>query len=65
MCWKYKNPYNTVFIKCDIANNKSYGASYLRTFTDGIDDYYSNYEYCSYCGRKLEVLNIKRGGKNE
>lgn len=45
MCWKYKNKHGTVFVWCDIANNKVGGASYLRIFSDMIDDYYSHYNY--------------------
>lgn len=55
MCYKYKNPGGTVFIKCDIANNKPYGSNYLRTFTDVVEDYNENYNYCPYCGKKLEI----------
>ena len=55
MCWKYKNPGGTVFIQCDIANNKPLGASYLRVFTDAVEDYNENYNYCPYCGKKLEI----------
>lgn len=55
MCWKYKNPHGTVFIWCEIANGKEHRSSYLNCFTDGIDDYDSNYNYCPYCGKKLEV----------
>lgn len=59
MCWKYKNPHGTVFIWCEIANGKEHKSSYLNCFTDGIDDYDSNYNYCHYCGKKLEVLEVK------
>ena len=55
MCWKYKNPVNTVFIKCDKLNNQPFQGSYLRVFNDGIDGYYDNYNYCPYCGTKLEI----------
>ena len=55
MCWKYKNPHGTVFIWCEIANEKEHRSSYLNCFTDEIDDYDSNYNYCPYCGKKLEV----------
>lgn len=55
MCSKYKNPYGTVFIWCEIANGKEHRSSYLNCFTDGIDDYYDHYNYCPYCGKKLEV----------
>lgn len=55
MCWKYKNKHGHVFIWCDIANNRVGGASYLRSFQDVIDDYYSHYNYCPYCGKKLEI----------
>lgn len=55
MCWKYKNPHGTVFIWCEIANGKEHRSSYLNCFTDGIDDYYNHYNYCPYCGNKLEI----------
>lgn len=55
MCWKYRNKHGHVFIWCDIANSKPYGASYLETFQDRIDNYYENYNYCPYCGKKLEI----------
>lgn len=55
MCWKYRNPVGTVFIKCDKLNNSSTQSNYLRVFTDCIDDYYDNYNYCPYCGVKLEI----------
>lgn len=55
MCWKYINKHGTVFIWCDIANNRVGGASYLRSFRDMIDDYYNHYNYCPYCGKELEV----------
>ena len=55
MCWKYKNPHGTVFIWCEIANGKEHRSSYLNCFTGGIDDYYDHYNYCPYCGKKLEV----------
>lgn len=55
MCWKYKNPYKTVFIWCEISNGKQHISDYLRCFTDEIDDYYDNYNYCPYCGNKLEI----------
>lgn len=54
MCCKYRNPRGTVFIWCEVANGKEHNGSYLNCFTDGIDDYYSNYNYCPYCGKKLE-----------
>ena len=58
MCWKYKNKNGYVFLKCDIANNKVGGASYLGGFMDGIDGYFDDYNYCHYCGKKLEVKNF-------
>lgn len=62
MCWKYKNPHETVFIWCEIANGKEHKSNYLKCFIDGIEDYDSNYNYCPYCGNKLEIkeqLKIK------
>lgn len=55
MCWKYKNQYDTVFIWCEIANGEKHMSDYLNCFTNGIDDYYNNYNYCPYCGNKLEI----------
>ncbi len=55
-CFKYINPYGTVFIWCNVANSKPYGASYLNSFQDGCEDYADNYNYCPYCGKKLEVI---------
>lgn len=55
MCWKYKNKHDHVFVWCDIANTRRYGASYLRSFSDGIEDYYSHYHYCPFCGKVLQV----------
>lgn len=55
-CFKYINPYGTVFIWCNVANSKPYGASYLNSFQDGCKDYADNYNYCPYCGKKLEVI---------
>lgn len=55
-CFKYINPYGTVFIWCNVANSKPYGASYLNSFQDGCEDYADNYNYCQYCGKKLEVI---------
>jgi len=60
MCYKYTNPYGTVFIWCEVANGKENRSSYLRCFRDGIDDYLSNYRYCPYCGRRLEVKGYGR-----
>jgi hypothetical protein len=54
MCYKYRNKHGYVFIWCEIANTKPGGASYLRGFLDHIDDYSDNYNYCPYCGKKLE-----------
>lgn len=50
-CFKYINPYGTVFIWCNVANSKPYGASYLNSFQDGCEDYADNYNYCPYCGK--------------
>lgn len=55
-CFKYINPYGTVFIWCNVANSKPYGVSYLNSFQDGCEDYADNYNYCPYCGKKLEVI---------
>lgn len=55
-CFKYTNPHGTVFIWCNIANSKPYGASYLNSFQDGHGGYADNYNYCPYCGKKLEVI---------
>jgi hypothetical protein len=54
MCWKYKNNHGTVYIYCDILNGKRHSSSYLTVFNDLIDGYESNYNYCPYCGKKLE-----------
>lgn len=54
MCWKYRNPAGHVFIWCEVANGKECRSSYLNSFADIIDDYYDNYNYCPYCGNKLE-----------
>ena len=54
-CNKYRNPHGTVFIWCKVANGTEHISSYIRCFTDPIDDYYVNYNYCPYCGDKLEV----------
>ena len=54
MCYKYKNPYDNVFIWCEIANGEKHQSSYLRSFEDMLEDYYDNYNYCPYCGKKLE-----------
>ena len=45
-CFKYINPYGTVFIWCNVANSNPYGASYLNSFQDGCEDYADNYNYC-------------------
>lgn len=55
LCWKYKNNHGTVFVYCDISNGKMHLSSYLKVFADLIDDYESNYNYCPYCGKKLEI----------
>ena len=57
MCYKYINKYDTVFIWCEVANTARGSASYLRCFADLIEDYASHYNYCPYCGRKLEDKN--------
>lgn len=57
MCWKYKNKHNMVFIYCDILNGKEHQSSYLRVFKDMIEGYYDNYNYCPYCGKKLDIRN--------
>ena len=55
MCWKYKNKHRMVFIYCDILNTKEQGPSYLTTFEDMVEGYYSNYNYCPYYGKKLDI----------
>lgn len=55
MCYKYINPHGTVFIWCEELNGVARRSNYLRVFQDGIDGYASNYNYCPYCGKKLEV----------
>lgn len=60
MCFKYKNPHEMVFIWCEIANGKERKSSYLNCFADGIEDYYENYNYCPYCGKKLEIKEYKQ-----
>lgn len=55
MCSKYKNPYGQVFIWCAVANGKEHVSDYLRCFADMFEDYYDNYNYCPYCGKKLEI----------
>ena len=59
MCWKYKNKHGMVFIYCDILNGKEHQSSYLRVFKDMIEGYYDNYNYCPYCGKKLEIKTFK------
>lgn len=59
MCWKYKNPNGYVFIWCDVINEKEYQSNYLRCFNDITEDYYDNYKYCPYCGKKLEIKGEK------
>ena len=59
LCWKYKNPHGTVFIYCDILNGKKHLSSYLTVFNDLIDGYESNYNYCPYCGKRLESKDVK------
>lgn len=54
MCWKYKNPHDCVFIWCEALNGSLHRNSYLRVFQNFTEDYYINYNYCPYCGRKLE-----------
>lgn len=55
MCYIYKNPHGHVFLWCEVENGKQYGPSYLRSFQDMCEDYYDNYNFCPYCGKKLEV----------
>lgn len=55
MCYKYKNPHDYVFIWCNKANGKEHRSIYLRCFQDISEDYYENYNYCPYCGNKLEA----------
>ncbi|MFR1944925.1 MAG: hypothetical protein ACLS20_06465 [Faecalimonas umbilicata] len=55
MCYKYKNKHGMVFIWCKTLNGKEHKCSYLDVFKDGIEGYYSNYNYCPYCGKKLEM----------
>ena len=59
MCYKYKNPHGQVFIWCEIANGKEHVSSYLRCFADMFEDYYDRYNYCPYCGKKLEIKSNK------
>lgn len=59
MCYKYKNPHGQVFIWCEIANGKEHVSSYLRCFADMFEDYYDHYNYCPYCGKKLEIKSNK------
>lgn len=40
MCWKYKNPHGTVFVKCDVYNTQPWTPSYLHIFTDRHEGYY-------------------------
>ena len=60
MCYKYKNPYGHVFLWCEVKNGKLHGASYLRSFQDMREDYYDNYNFCPYCGKKLEAKTDER-----
>lgn len=60
MCYKYKNPHDTVFIWCEILNTQPYGPDYLDCFTDHIDNYYDNFNYCPYCGKKLEIKEYSK-----
>lgn len=55
MCYKYKNKHGMAFIWCETLNGKEHKCSYLDVFKDGIEGYYSNYNYCPYCGKKLEI----------
>lgn len=59
MCYKYRNPHDHVFIWCSDLNGTKRRSHYLHTFQDCIDGYYDNYNYCPYCGRKLEVRRCK------
>lgn len=53
MCWKYKNPHGTLFIWCEILNGKEHRSNYLAVLDKR--EYYNNaYNYCPYCGNKLE-----------
>ena len=45
----------TAYEQCDILNTKKWGPSYLTTFEDQVEGYYSNYNYCPYCGKKLDI----------
>ena len=55
MCYIYRNPHGHVCLWCEVKNVKQHGASYLRSFQDMCEDYYDNYNFCPYCGKKLEV----------
>ena len=57
MCWKYMNPHGTVFIKCDVYNTQPWTPSYLHIFTNNRDGHYERENYCSYCGKKLEITD--------
>lgn len=61
VCWKCTNSHGTVFIWCKEGNGRQNGSSYLRTFEDGVEDYESNYNFCPYCGAKLQ--KVKFDGK--
>ena len=58
LVWKYKNPHGYVFIWCEAANGELHRSSYLRTFQNLTEDYYDNYNFCPYCGRKLEEKSL-------
>ena len=45
--------------KIQLQSIKPIDLEYLRGFTDGIDGYFDDYNYCHYCGKKLEVKNFQ------
>lgn len=53
MCEKYINKYGTVFLWCEVLNGNMYGPDYLHCFSDCVDGYYDNFNYCPYCGKEL------------
>ena len=55
MCYKYRNPYGYVFIWCNDLNGIKRTSNYLHAFQDWTGGYYDHFNYCPYCGRKLEV----------
>ena len=54
-CYKHKNPHGYVFIWCEVSNGIECNSTYLRSFQDILEDYYDNYNFCPYCGKKLEI----------